>query len=499
MTDFEKHGYWWLPQTPEKRIAGTICYGHERMAELKLLGSFQDELHALQQMGRLGESHSPEIILGLTADGKRFTLYESLRSGGHFAFNSFLTEVYMPSIVLEGRHFSNTDEMVFHHMTLRLSHLGEWYQQTGRHVEFVDSDSDKGKVTMTYQNPAPLAISLDNGHIELGLDGNITLGRFSGDFVVSEKACVSVYPKTPIHMNAFLDDFLPPIVHFFTAGVGRTLRIKELRGKAADDCRDGSDEHIKCAPSIQLYWAKPQQVDEDKELFPHDMVFTRIDIADGLEKCLQQWVNAYQEIKPVMQLFFSKVIAREAVSSNSFLNAVQAAEAYHRYRRNGKELSESEHSDRINRVMAASPEIYRDWLDTRLQHSNEIGLRKRLKELLTEQADLYDFSSSDIKKHVDRITAIRNHFTHYSGEKAPDFATGRDFYIYDTLMTWTMLACLLEEMGIDRQDAHQLILRNQSFLHFKVVYLKQRQVEIMKVESIEQDKSPISEAQDRVQ
>jgi hypothetical protein len=126
-------------------------------------------------------------------------------------------------------------------------------------------------------------------------------------------------------------------------------------------------------------------------------------------------------------------------------------------------------------------------------------LRKRLKELLTEQADLYDFSSSDIKKHVDRITAIRNHFTHYSGEKAPDFATGRDFYIYDTLMTWTMLACLLEEMGIDRQDAHQLILRNQSFLHFKVVYLKQRQVEIMKVESIEQDKSPISEAQDRVQ
>jgi len=154
-------------------------------------------------------------------------------------------------------------------------------------------------------------------------------------------------------------------------------------------------------------------------------------------------------------------MSRESFSSNSFLNSFQAAEAYHRYRRCGTDIPEADHEMRIKSIIDASPKDHRKWLSEKLQYSNEVGLRKRLKELLNERADLFEFTSSDITRYAYRITKIRNYFTHYSGEKDPEFATGQDFYIYDTLMQWTVTACLLEEMGINREQSHKLILRNQ--------------------------------------
>ena len=151
-----------------------------------------------------------------------------------------------------------------------------------------------------------------------------------------------------------------------------------------------------------------------------------------------------------------------------------------------------DHKDRLEKILTATPDEHRDWLGKKLEYSNEVGLRKRLKDLLKERYGLIEFSLKDINGHVNRITEIRNHFTHYSGEKEPKFATGEDFYVYDTLMQWTVTACLMEEIGIEREYTHKLIGRNESFLFFKSKYLKNRQVDIMKVESVRLEDIPAS-------
>jgi hypothetical protein len=485
-SEFTKDGYWWLPSNPEKQVPGTIVYGQTLRLELRLLGSLQGEMEFLQRMGRWGDSFQPEIILGLTADGKKITLFDSMQSGGNFNFNSFMTENYLPRIVLEGRHFACADDMIFHQMTMRLSHIDEWYQKTGRTITLENMDSDARRVTMTYRSPDPLSIRYEGGYIELGFDSNIRFPQFGGDYVLSEKSCVSVYPQVPVHLLSFIDSFLPPVIHFFTLGVGRCLSLIELRGKAAADCPDGTEEQEKSAPTIRFFGTNQFYGDEDKKLFPHDMVCTYPDFQNDLERCLGVWMKSYQEIRPVMQLFFGKVLRRErnSFSSNSFLNAVQSAEAYHRYRRGGTDLEENEFQNLVDHVLEGSPEKYRDWLQNKIEHINEMSLGKRIKELLLDRSDLFEFSNTEIKRHARRITEIRNHFTHYSGEKRSDFATGLDFFIYDTLMTWTMIACLLEEMGIERSLVHRLIDRNQSFRHFRTVRLKNQQVEIMRVEAV---------------
>lgn len=481
MIGSEKHGYWWLPESPEKKVPGRLVFKEDGGAELHLLGAFRDTFEAFKQMGTDGKEYRPEVVLGLGEDGKNYSLYNCHQSGGRFTTSAFLRESFVPMMVMEGRHFETSEEMAFQMLAVRLSYLDSWHQKTGKTITIEDADSDKRKLTMTYQMPDAIVVHFDGGRIEMAHESNVNL---RGDFAVNEKVFFYAFPDKPLHFIEFLNDFLPPIFYFFELGVGRPLSILEVQGKAAADCGDGTDEEIRKAPLVHLYWKKEKPIEEGEELEPCFMISARRDFGDCLEKHLQTWVKSHKEIKPVMELFFGKVLGRESYTSNSFLNSVQAAEAFHRYRRGGTELPDSDHSNRLGSIIDSCPDSHRQWLREKLRYSNEIGLRKRLKELLSERAELFGLSSATIKSIANRITEIRNYYTHYSGEKDPEFATGVDLYTFDLLMQWTVTACLLEEMGIPREKAHELIKRNQSFLRFKGIQLHKGYIELIKVERV---------------
>ena len=136
----EKQGFWWLPNEPERQLPGTLVFGHDVDAELRLLGSMQEDFDALRAMGRGGAEFRPEIILGTTSDGKDYTLVNCPRSD--LSMSAHVIESYLPTIVIEGRHFMSKADMVFHDATFRLSHLSEWYQRTGRKISCDVTDNE---------------------------------------------------------------------------------------------------------------------------------------------------------------------------------------------------------------------------------------------------------------------------------------------------------------------------------------------------------------------
>ncbi len=463
VTSFEKYGEWWLPEEPDTKYPGVLVSDSEEDFELRLIGSFHDRNVFYDRLFNNGKNCCSEVILGETEDGNEYTLYDS-----QLANCTPMTQIYSPSIVLEGKHFSRTDEMVFHSMTMCCSHLGEWLQVSGKKVKHESRGLGMPpKITAEYLLPEPVTIPYDKGHISIGLDGHVKESRFDGDFVVSENVCISVVPHLPVHMTEFLKECLPPVMHFFTLGTGQSLSIIELRGKASADCQNRLEEEIKFAPKIRLYRRGVHFEKPDEKIHWFEMIFTYPNIKPDFEKCFSLWVSLYRDIEHVMQLFFEKVITRKVFSSNSFLNSVQAAEAYHRFRRDGIDLPEREHQSRINSIIDASPPEYRGWLKMKLHFSNEVIFRKRIEELLTERKNLFEFSLQDVETHVKHITEIRNYFTHYSKKERPKSATGRNFVVYDLLMMWTVIACFLEDMGIERTKAHDLIRNCNAFWRFK--------------------------------
>jgi hypothetical protein len=67
-----------------------------------------------------------------------------------------------------------------------------------------------------------------------------------------------------------------------------------------------------------------------------------------------------------------------------FLNMVQALEAYHRRKEDMTQLDlpEKEHSMRVESIIGTVSPQYKEWLNDKLNYSNEISLRRRLKDIL---------------------------------------------------------------------------------------------------------------------
>lgn len=470
---YEKQGFWWLPASPENRVPGTLVFGDETDSQLQLLGSLLGGLEGLKIMSLPGVHYRPDLILGVSSDGSKYTLVHCLQTACNLNSNGFVVEHFRPWMVIEGRHFSAVNEIVFQQAGAKLDHFGEWYQRTGREVVLEDVDKGTWRTTITCCEPDNVAACYGSGRIEFGHDGNIKFGGFREDLIISEEACFVLFPDAPISISDFLDELLPPFLNFFSLGVGRTLSILEVRGKVAMDCVGKTVDDIRRAPTVKLYWEKPEGAHQDSELLSHDMVFTCPDLGDSLEKCLKTWLRIYSEIKPVMQLFFGTVLPETRISANSFVNTIQTVEAYHRFRRDGTELPEVEHSVRVSSILGAVKGEHREWLGRKLEHSNEIGLRKRLKELLRERTALLKLSCADINGLAHRARELRNSFTHYAGNGAPNFGSAQELYCLGELFKWVIIACLLEEMGISRERAHLLIERNESFSYFRSIHLKE--------------------------
>lgn len=489
----EKIGYWWRPCDPERHIPGTLTFGHDVKPELRLLGSMQEGFEGLATLAGGDAEFRPEIILGVSSDGKEFTLVDCLRIG--YSMSAYVIESFRPRIVVEGRHFESLKDIVLCQATLRLSHLSEWYQRTGRAIEHgAPDESGLPLLTLKYQKPANTIATYDSGRIEIGHDANFKFARFGGDFVVSEEASVSVFPAQPVHLYALLEECLPPVINFVALGVGQPLTIMEMRVRAEADCVGKTPEEIRMVPTLMLHGKRRFSQDDQKELFAHDMIFTAPQLGDSFDQHLTSWLRAYQEIKPVLQLFFGRVMTAETVSANSFLNSVQAAEAYHRYRREGQECSKETHRSRIKGIVAAAPQEHREWLKDKLAFSHEKNLAQRLTDLLGERASLFSLSPDDIGNLSKRIKDLRNFFTHYD-QKKKDYGTGPEFYILGGLLQWVVIACLLEEAGFSRDRAHELLEQCEPFRFFRTYHLKGQPVRYFTVEEVPASEVPKIEHQ----
>ena len=69
--EFEYKGIWWLPDNPEKRISGTLRFTPNEGAILDLIGSFKD-------IKNINKTLEPEIVLGISSNGKNITLYKCI-------------------------------------------------------------------------------------------------------------------------------------------------------------------------------------------------------------------------------------------------------------------------------------------------------------------------------------------------------------------------------------------------------------------------------------
>ncbi len=111
MQHFTAEGQWWLPETPERRVPGTLTFDGDGL-ELVLYDALREfTMTEGEVVGVASPDWSVEPILhGRTRDGRDFTLFQAggLNLRGPFDVTK---EVYRPEMALGGCH-TNLDDFI---------------------------------------------------------------------------------------------------------------------------------------------------------------------------------------------------------------------------------------------------------------------------------------------------------------------------------------------------------------------------------------------------
>jgi RecG-like helicase len=127
---------------------------------------------------------------------------------------------------------------------------------------------------------------------------------------------------------------------------------------------------------------------------------------------------------------------------------------------NNFELPEEQHKKRIEEILKTVPQEYRNWLEEKLKYSNEKTLRKRLKELLDNFADILDNSIPDKDSFINKVVEWRNSLTHPERKTKEESKKGEELYNLSQKLKQLLEICLLKELGFSSDNIKNSISRN---------------------------------------
>ena len=449
MDNKEYTGIWWLPEEPDKKISGILIIHQYERAHLELQGSVGDipECFNVEGINR-------DIILGITKDGKDITLYKCYQKSFNFG-GGFITSSFLVNAVFIGHHFEKKEDIVFNSISLKYSHINNWYGKSGFKTNLNEFNKN-GELKISYKNPQKIKIVLDYFSISIVCNLNINANIPIKELNLKQVTLIKIEQKYPIHIDQFIKYKILNIESFLQFGVGATSFIDSAEG----------NNSIKSLNNIEIYYPVKKGA-ENIEVLPNKMVFIYDDISDDFDEILKNWFKKSDVLKPVFDLYFSVFDDQNMYTEQKFLSLSQALEAYHRRIFGGKYLPDHEYEGIKEILIAAIPEQqvkmdFRTSLTNRIKFGNEFSLRKRLKEIFIniEQYNINITPGYNNSTFINNLVENRNKLTHYA--KNTGFRTENliQLYEFNKVMKSILEISFLIEIGISSEKIKQIIKKH---------------------------------------
>lgn len=463
---FEYKGIWWLPDKPEKRISGTLRFTPNEGAILELIGSFK----GIKDINKMLE---PEIILGISSNGKKITLHKCSETKSNISFPGLLTSSFYANEVFVGAHFQRSEDIKFRELSIRYSYLDEWGNISGFNIQH----HDKKEVVIKYKQPEPIQASIGED-CKIFIDIQATYSIHS---IGQKEAGVKqeTYIRIKHSVEKSLDEYwniMRHIQNFLSLGVTEPVYPLAIIGITEANKQTINDKLYN--PPVEIYYHSPEISRAPRTLYAHDMLFTFKDISDRFEIFLKNWFEKANTLGPVYDLYFGTLYNPRMYLQHQFLSLIQAIEAYHRRKFEGKYLSDDDYEpiykkfeEFINKLPIESS--FKEALKSKLKYGNEYSLRKRLKDLLEKYKGVVDDFIENKDAFINRVVDTRNYLTHYDENLREKAVDGEQLYCVTQQLKIVIVICLLSELGFNFEEIKNLLARNRRYKYvFNREYLR---------------------------
>lgn len=412
-------GRWWLACDSEKAgVSGTLTLSDDEFL-LALEGTVwknEQERHEFASTCR---------ILGMTNDGKRYTLDGCVQGGystrgqddgiQHF-------ESYWPSVVCANGWFKEGEPLAFDHVWVRLSSLHPWTAVSGFDPHWQNlAVLQGGPVTQKYVPPPDYTAELAGG-LTLKLTFPLTeqtQGLYTYEKTFTQATRFEFEYVTPREMDDVKMDVFT-LRNFLSLAVGEPVKVTELRGYR----KPLPDTDPPVGRGVEIHYRQLESQRAAESPHHHFMVFTLPAIADRFEGCMRRWFDGMTDLHRMRDLYFATMHVDFMYLESRFLNYMQAIEGYHRRRLNHPRYDEGKFKKLGDEILDGLEGEALELATEALQFANEIKLRARIQEVLDHLQDptwsVLLAGKIDREEFAKTTARIRNDYSHNLRTKPPD-------------------------------------------------------------------------------
>ncbi len=443
----EYQGFWWLPGADGDKVPGLLKFEPDDGSTLDLLGSLKGLKGVIDPL-------EPEIILGLSSDGKLITLADCRKTSGNLAFGSgFSTSTFAVNTIFAGEHFWRAEDIEFERLQVEYLHLGAWAHSSVFEMEMIDQP-DVQPFTVRHKIAEPMTATVKDGYEVILYFGSYReWSRLPVTWVnITQPAELVIrFPeKEPFDR---LSDIVFRLQHLLSLGTRRSVYPVAVRGYT------GPVGEARQVDVSYRTLGRSGISQERPELY--EMLFSRRSLPGGFGPAVASWLEGAEKLDPVYRLFLGTVYNPSAFIEQQFLSLVTALEVYHRRAVSTPQPPEK-HDKRKREILEAVPADHRYWLERELKFSHEPTLEARLHEIFRKNLEITQAVVGRKKKaradFIQEVVNARNYRAHFDERLEGRAARGVKLHPINQKLTLLLEGCLTAEIGFEADEIKNAIL-----------------------------------------
>lgn len=454
--EYKRSGYFWLHDSAENKVPGTLLISDGGDIELEIVGLLDNSIEALN-----GADDLSRIIGHIEEDGL-ITLENCFYKNKNISFGGISKSLVCVNQVLSGVAYDKGEAVKFNTLSFSIEGLDEWLGISG--IKVTRSD-DYRSATISYTPQQEIIYKLDNG-FQLHILFGYTLPGFPNttEAKITQKAYFKLSSETERDICDFTE-VVHQVTYLLCFAVDATVAISDVSATSNSIVRELSENKTRPV-EIKVYYPSLPFSQDVPKIDIHRMLFTFGHIRGDAGKIINNWLGAYDEIAPSLNLYFSAVTGVHRYLEGKFLALAQGLETYHRRTSDEKLMDESEFRNLVAHSICHCPKDKRKWLRGRLIHGNEINLGVRIKKII-EPFKTHIGSNKERSKLMRDIVNTRNYLTHYSENLKSEAVLGVDMWPICQKMEAIFQLHLLEKLGFSSAEI-SAILNNSYKLKQKI-------------------------------
>lgn len=442
-------GLWWLPESPETRLSGTLDISASGKATLRLVGT-------LSPLETMAEAHRYPVLLGFSDTGKLITLVEAMTGGFAIHAPGMPTQEIVAVLALIGAHFASPEDVVATTTYADFTFLSEWI---GPGV--IRESHENDEFQLTYVKPAFPSVRVGDQTIGISPGFKIT-GDGIRERAIRPSYSLRIEGAAPLEW--VVRERVRPFQNLLTLGVHHPNVITRIAFKSDRGARQRDDVAISAIFDID------EPPAPNRKPSTHDMLFAYHHIQPDFAQLVSGWYQVHTELEEVCNLFFT-TLEKGGPLEIQFLNLVRAVEVYDRFRAANAVIPKAEHRRRLKSIYEAVPSDLRGWVKEKLAYSNEPTLRYRLGRLLAQVPEVMRPIVGDLDAFAKLVGDTRNYYTHYDPASEEKAAKGITLVRSCQRLQVLIGALLLHAAKLDPVALNALFQANQHYLFLRRVHM----------------------------